>query len=130
MTRLALIAAALALATPAAAQIVPGPNIAPNGVPYTFSPRFGYLGPPAGFMLWPPPPRPRYYQPGSMPTIVVPRGEGYGPPAGSAPTPLPPPPVSRLPARPQKPPALVPRPRPSPPCPDGCPRLDPTGQEI
>lgn len=32
----------------AQAQMQPGPNIAPNGVPFVFSPRFGYLGPPAG----------------------------------------------------------------------------------
>jgi hypothetical protein len=36
----------LLVATPALAQVQPGPNISPGGVPFTFSPRFGYLGPP------------------------------------------------------------------------------------
>jgi hypothetical protein len=46
MRRLAIIVALLALATPALAQLQPGPNISPGGIPFTFSPRFGYLGPP------------------------------------------------------------------------------------
>jgi hypothetical protein len=42
-------AAFLAGATPAAAQLVPGPNLTTRGYPYTFAPRYGYIGPPANF---------------------------------------------------------------------------------
>ena len=66
--------------TPAAAQTQPGPNLSPNGIPFTFSPRFGYLGPPAAFVPGPPPPRPRYYRPGSMPIHAAPP-EAAPPPA-------------------------------------------------
>jgi hypothetical protein len=121
MRHLASIAAVtLALASPAAAQIQPGPNLSPSGIPFTFAPRFGYLGPPAAF-VYAPPPRSRF-----MPMIVVPR-----------PLPLPPPeaaPLASPPMRQSEAPAIQARPgrkfaplpggrvRPPPPCPDGCPR--------
>lgn len=58
--KLAIAAAAIALTVaPAAAQVQPGPNLSPSGVPFTFSPRFGYLGPPAGLVPPPPGPPPR-----------------------------------------------------------------------
>jgi len=60
--------------TAANAQIQPGPNIAPGGGMYTFSPRFGYLGPPQ--------PMPPSYAP---PPAYAPSSP---PPAAEAPPPL------------------------------------------
>ena len=105
------------LVCPAIAQIQPGPNISPNGIPFTFSPRFGYLGPPAAFVFAPrPDPSRRYYQPGSMPHIEVPR---HQPVAGPPVRPIEPPLVQRHPTRPG---LWAPRQRPPLPCPDGCER--------
>jgi hypothetical protein len=132
------------LTTEAWGQIQPGPNLSPSGVPFTFSPRFGYLGPPAAFVPVPPPPA-RYYRPGSMPMLAYPRPHLYprfeppmppavAPPAGPPPTPRLRPPAVEIPRDPKEP--ALPRPRGShppipPPCPDGCPRIDPTkGQDI
>jgi hypothetical protein len=54
----------------AAAQIQPGPNISPNGYRFTFSPRAGYIGPPAAiFPLF-------AYAPLPAPPLI------YGPPPG------------------------------------------------
>lgn len=78
MRTLPFIALLLALATPTAAQIQPGPNISPSGIPFTYSPRFGYLGPPAAFVPGPPP-APRYRR-GSMPIFPMPRAEIVEPP--------------------------------------------------
>lgn len=123
----------LLYAPTAKAQMQPGPNIAPNGVPFTFSPRFGYLGPPAGFALYPSPPRPRYNLPQSMPTIPVPREPAAAPPVSAygmaPPAPAAAPPMRQsLPGATQAPPgrrnAPLPsaRARPPVPCPAGCPR--------
>jgi hypothetical protein len=64
------------------AQIQPGPNISPGGVPFTYSPRFGYLGPPqpmppqdAPTQAEPPP----AYAPNSPPSAPPPIGWIYGP---------------------------------------------------
>lgn len=76
----------LLVATPAAAQIQGGPNIAPNGTRFTFSPRFGYLGPPMAFVYGPPPP-PAYRV---MPIAIVPREPIAPPPPFPFPLPLPP----------------------------------------
>lgn len=117
------IALALLLATPAAAQIQGGPNIAPNGMRFTYSPRFGYLGPPVAFVPYGPPVQNR-----AMPMVLVPREE----PPPPIPPPLASPPVRRIEpgARQARPaPPIVPAPRlpgqrqrPPVPCPDGCPR--------
>ena len=69
---------------PAIAQIQGGPNIAPNGMKFTYSPRFGYIGPPAAFVLWPPPPQTRYGMPGSMPMLRYPRTKPLGAPPESS----------------------------------------------
>lgn len=131
MRKLVIIAAStVALSSQAAAQLQPGPNISPNGVPFTFSPRFGYIGPPAVFVP-PPPPRPRYYVPGNTVVIPIPRPEAVPPPAGPPPAPPSPPPASRGPRDPKSPALRLPRgSRPEVPCPAGCPRLDPTGLDI
>jgi hypothetical protein len=56
------------LATPAQAQIQPGPNISPDGIPFTYSPRFGYLGPPQPMPpTYAPPPA---YAPSSPPPAI------------------------------------------------------------
>jgi hypothetical protein len=68
----------LASVRPAHAQIQPAPNIAPNGARFTFSPRFGYLGPPVGFVYGSLPPS------RAMPMVQVPRPL----PPDSAPPPL------------------------------------------
>ena len=111
----------LLVTTPALAQIQGGPNIAPNGTRFTFSPRFGYLGPPAAFVPDPPPAPTPYYRPGSMPMYRYPRTEPLG---------APPVRLNEHPGIPLRPEARVqraPRPpvgrhRPDPPCPAGCPR--------
>jgi hypothetical protein len=116
----------LASVRPAHAQIQPGPNIAPNGIPFTFSPRFGYLGPPVAFVYGSLPPS------RAMPMVRVPRPlpDTAPPPLDTAPPGAPPmrfsgPPATgarrtapglrapRLPGR---------RPPPNVPCPSGCPR--------
>ena len=83
--------ALLLLATPAVAQIQGGPNIAPNGTRFTYSPRFGYIGPPRALVPYPPP-APTPYGPGSMPTIFYPR-EPPPAPMAYAPPLLPEPPA-------------------------------------
>lgn len=85
--RVAYVLLLLACATPATAQIQPGPNIAPNGMRFTYSPRFNYLGPPAAFVYGQP------TQSRAMPMIVVPRETPPPPPPpmAYAPAPLPPP---------------------------------------
>lgn len=106
------------------AQLQGGPNISPNGIPFTFSPRFGYIGPPAVFVP-PPPPRTRYYVPGNTVVIPIPR-DGIAPPAGPPPVPPLPPPATRGPRDPKSPALRLPkgpRPdRPEVPCPSGCER--------
>jgi hypothetical protein len=62
-TLFALAAISTMLTGPAEAQLVPGPNISPNGYRFTFSPRAGYLGPPTPIYpgmppLYAPPPGP------------------------------------------------------------------------
>ncbi len=111
----------LLVATPAAAQIQGGPNIAPNGTKFTYSPRFGYIGPPAAFVPWPPPEPTRYGIPGSMPTYRYPRTEPLGAPPMSSNQP------DARDARPIGPPRQARRPpvgrkAPNVPCPAGCPR--------
>src|SRR6516225_7564890 len=68
---------------PAQAQIMPGPNLSPQGFPFLFAPRFGYLGPPAA--------------------IIPLRQPAYGPPAVF----LPPPPLAYAPALPPPPPVPI-----------------------
>jgi len=72
---------ALLLATPSAlAQVQPGPNLTPNGIPYTYSPRAG------AFFLRRPPYSPRLFLP-PLPTVLP------APPIGVPPiAPAPPPP--------------------------------------
>jgi hypothetical protein len=128
MIRITLcIAAVFTLASPAAAQIQGGPNIAPNGTRFTYSPRFGYLGPPAAFVPDPPPPPSPYYRPGSMPTIKYPREPlpPIPPPLASPPMP----PIERPAAEARRTPRIAPAARapgqrrpPAVPCPRGCPR--------
>ncbi len=133
MKRLILTCALIALATPAAAQIQPGPNIAPNGLRFTFSPRFGYLGPPVGFVFYPPPVQRYGY--GAMPMIVVPRDYPDTGSPGASPVR----PIERGAPQAQARPPAAPAPRlpgklpgrqhiPNVPCPDGCAREpdDPT----
>jgi hypothetical protein len=74
MRRLAIVIALLASCSPAAAQLQAGPNISPNGIPFTFAPRFSYLGPPAAILPYGPPPL-AYGPPGPPPVA-------YGPPPG------------------------------------------------
>lgn len=111
----------------ASAQIQGGPNIAPNGTRFTYSPRFGYLGPPAAFVPDPPPPPAPYGRPGSMPMVKYPRNPGPPPDTGSPGAP----PVSLYgrpvaevrPIAPTRPAARMPGARQRPtnfPCPDGC----------
>jgi hypothetical protein len=46
MKRVASILALALLPSAALAQIQPGPNLTPNGLPFLYAPRAGYLGPP------------------------------------------------------------------------------------
>jgi hypothetical protein len=71
------IAVLLAGCLPAAAQIQSGPNISPSGIPFTFAPRAGYLGPPAAILPYGP--VPLAYGPPEPPPIA------YGPPPGPPP---------------------------------------------
>jgi hypothetical protein len=66
---------------PANAQIMPGPNLTPQGLPFLFAPRFNYLGPPAA--------------------IIPLRPLGYGPPPFAY---APPPPLAYAPPEPSPPP--------------------------
>ena len=70
------------------AQIVPGPNISPSGIPYTFAPRFGYLGPPAAFLVPVAPPPMARGGPQPMPTFIIPREPPPRPPMRQLPPPL------------------------------------------
>jgi len=72
------------LGVSAYAQIVPGPNISPNGFRFTFAPRAGYLGPPAAVF-----PMPWSYQQAAVP-LVPPLFTPFLPPF--LPPALPPPP--------------------------------------
>jgi hypothetical protein len=105
MTKLAPFMFALALATcqmplrDAAAQIQRGPNLSANGLPFLFSPRAGYLGPPVavhnGFRA----PFPFVYPRTGRVSIPVPGGPPpmaplpppEAPPLAYAPPPPPPP---------------------------------------
>jgi hypothetical protein len=112
-----VIALALCCAAgPAQAQIQPGPNLSPNGFMFTFSPRAGYLGPPAAIFPYAPyaPPRPRVYVQAPPPSP---------PPAAAAAPPVRYSEPGAIQARPE--PKLAPpagRERPPVPCPNGCPR--------
>jgi hypothetical protein len=80
MKTLATAAALLLLSAAAAsAQVQPGPNLTPNGIPFTYSPRAG------AFYLRRPPSSPRLFLP-PLPAVLP------APPIGPAPELLPPPP--------------------------------------
>jgi hypothetical protein len=77
---IALAIVLIVLPSAAHAQIQPGPNISPGGIPFTYSPRFGYLGPPqpmpapsAPANIEPPP----AYAPSSPPPAPPPLGWVY-----------------------------------------------------
>lgn len=80
-----------ALATPATAQIQPGPNLTASGRPFLYAPRAGYLGPPIAVHRWPP--FPFIYSRTGAPSISVLDGP-YAPPMAYAPAP----PVAPLPS--------------------------------
>lgn len=102
--------AASASTTPARAQLQPGPNISPNGFMFTFSPRAGYLGPPAAIFPYAPRRVPRAYVQAPPPSPPAAPPMRYSEPG-----------VQARPDLKSSPPAAR-RGRPPVPCPDGCPR--------
>src|SRR5262245_55692676 len=64
------------------AQIQPGPNLSPQGIPFLFAPRAGYLGPPIGVHNGFRAPGPLFYPRTGRWSIPVPGGPMPLPPPG------------------------------------------------
>lgn len=134
--RLLLPIAVLTCTTMAAhAQPQPGPNLTPNGRPFLYAPRAGYLGPPVAMHSARQAPWPLIYRrtgalsipagppPPSPPPPVVRVPELPPPPVaqGRPPVDLPPPPATQVQPPRNKPASGLPRgQRPPVPCPNGC----------